>query len=509
MLTTRIQLAARMLAVPLAFVHAMPATAVDETQVANYVPWFPGSRVPMINGPKCLEVQDSGSSACKPDDHQSFLDALRYWRKVRRIYVGYDGSRYDLPALKWAQSSFIQPQAMVEDRYLYDPTVGKYTVNRYLADVDQRYGGIDSILLWPVYPNIGIDDRNQLDMISAMPGGLTGVRQMIADFHQHGVRVLFPMMMWDQGTRDPGKSWSQAIAERMAEIGADGVNGDTQDGVPLAFTKAADITGHPLAFQPELSPSDEALSWDVMSWWSSQPSPTPLAPEIYRFKWLETRHMANISDRNNRTKTDDLQVAFFNGIGWESWENVWGMWNGITPRDAEATRRVATIERAVAPFLISPEWEPFYPTKSFGVFASRWPLKDRTVWTLVNRNEYNVSGRQLSVPIQEGMRYYDLYRGVELQGQREGDTVALDFPLEAHGFGAVLMDHGQPATEIVALMSKMKAMTARPLTSWSNEWRELPQHVVAIASTKPSNATPPGMVEIPAANFDFQVQGVE
>ena len=120
----------------------------------------------------------------------------------------------------------------------------------------------------------------------------------------------------------------------------------------------------------------------------------------------------------------------------------------------DSTRRVATIERAVAPFLVSSEWEPFYPTKTFGVFASRWPLEDQTVWTVVNRNEYNVSGRELSVPIQEGVHYYDLYHGVELQGQREGDTVALSFPLEAHGFGAVLMTHGQPATQIVALMSK-------------------------------------------------------
>jgi hypothetical protein len=27
--------------------------------------------------------------------------------------------------------------------------------------------------------------------------------------------------------------WPQAIASLMAEIGADGINGDTQDGVPL------------------------------------------------------------------------------------------------------------------------------------------------------------------------------------------------------------------------------------------------------------------------------------
>jgi iron(II)-dependent oxidoreductase len=509
-MTTRGRLAGWTLAMALGFAHAMSAAGPDEKEVANYVPWFPSSAVPMITGPKCLELQDGVSSGCKANDHQRFLDALRYWRKARRIYVGYDDSRYNLPSLKWAQSSFIQPQAMVEDRYLYDPSTGKYTVNRYLADVDKRYGGIDAILLWPDYPNLGIDDRNQLDMIAAMPGGLEGVRQMIAQFHQRGVRVLFPMMMWDQGTHDPGKPWPQAIAERMGEIGADGVNGDTQDGVPLAFSTAADGAGHPLAFQPELSSSDEALSWDVMSWWSAIQSPfARLMPPIYRFKWLETRHMANISDRSNRTKTDDLQVAFFNGIGWESWENVWGIWNGITPRDAEATRRVATIERSVAPFLVSPEWEPFYPTMTFGVFASRWPLNGQTVWTLVNRNEYNVSGRQLSVPIQEGAHYYDLYHGVELQGRREGDSVALSFPLEVHGFGAVLMVQGQPSTEMVALMSKMKAMTSQPLASWSNEWRELPQHLVAISSTKPSKTTPPGMVEIPAAHFEFQVQGVE
>ena len=66
-----------------------------------------------------------------------------------------------------------------------------------------------------------------------------------------------------------------------------------------------------------------------------------------RFRWsIDTsgwrpRHMVNISDRWRRDKTDNLQFAFFNGIGWESWENVWGIWNGITPRDAEALRRMS------------------------------------------------------------------------------------------------------------------------------------------------------------------------
>ena len=274
------------------------------------------------------------------------------------------------------------------------PIAGKYTVDRYLDDLEKRYGGIDAVLIWPTYPNMGIDNRNQHDMIRSMPGGVPGVKQMIADFHRRGVRVLFPMMMWDQGTRDPGMPWPEAIASLMAEVGADGINGDTQDGVPLAFSLAADKIGHPLAFEPEGGPSDEALAWNVMTWGQYQ---FPFTPLVDKYKWLETRHMVNISHRWNRDKTDDLQFAFFNGVGWESWENIWGIWNGITPRDGEATRRVATIERGVAPFLISKDWEPMSPMLRYGVYASRWPLGGEAVWTIVNRNEYDVEGDQIEV----------------------------------------------------------------------------------------------------------------
>ena len=296
--------------------------------------------------------------SCTPAAHDAWLNDIRHWRTERRIRVGYDDARYDNAALKWAQSSFIQPQMMVQDRTLYDPVAHKYTVDRYLDDLVKRYGGIDSVLVWPTYPNMGIDDRNQHDMARSMPGGVDGLKQMVADFHRRGVKVMFPMMMWDQGTRDPGKPWPDAIADFMKEIGADGINGDTQDGVPLAFSLSAEKTGHPLAFEPELSAADEALGWNVLHWGQYR---YPFVPTVDKYRWLEPRHQVHISDRWNHSKTDNLQFAFFNGEGWESWENIWGIWNGVTPRDGEAIRRVATIERAVAPFFASEGWEPFAP----------------------------------------------------------------------------------------------------------------------------------------------------
>jgi hypothetical protein len=97
-----------------------------------------------------------------------------------------------MPALQWTQSSFIQPQMMVQDRYLYDPVSGKYTVDRYLDDLEKRYGGIDAVLVWSTYPNMGIDDRNQHDMVRSMPGGVAGVQQMVADFHRRPGRRRSP-----------------------------------------------------------------------------------------------------------------------------------------------------------------------------------------------------------------------------------------------------------------------------------------------------------------------------
>jgi formylglycine-generating enzyme required for sulfatase activity len=463
----------------------------------------------LILPPPCLTpgpIVRPGASGCTPSTHRDWLAEITHWRTERLIRIGYDGSRYNLPQLQWAEHSFIQPQMMVHDRYLYDPITGKYTVDLYLDDLEKRYGGIDAVLVWPVYPNLGIDDRNQHDIARTMPGGVEGLKQMVADFHRRGVKVLFPMMMWDQGTRDPGTDWPTAIAEFMKQIDADGINGDTQDGVPLAFSLAAEKAGHPLAFEPEGGPSDEALAWNVLTWGQYHYT---FVPGVDRYRWLEPRHQVNIQGRWDRDKTNALQYAFFNGEGWESWENVWGIWNGITPRDAEATRRVATIERAVAPFFASQGWEPLYPMLRYGVFSSRWPLGDQTVWTIVNRNEYDVNGNQMSMPFKQGMRYFDLYHGVELKPEIKGDQTVLSFSTENHGYAAILATSGEPDPKLKELMEKMKVMTAKPLSSYSHEWHALPQQMVEIPSTAPAASAPEGMIRIEGGNYLFRVQGTE
>ena len=72
---------------------------------------------------------------------------------------------------------------MLHDRYLYDRATNSWTVPRFLQDVQLRYGGVDSVLLWHSYPNIGADDRSQFDMLRSMPGGVPGVKKLVEELH--------------------------------------------------------------------------------------------------------------------------------------------------------------------------------------------------------------------------------------------------------------------------------------------------------------------------------------
>ena len=435
-----------------------------------------------------------------------WLADIRHWRDEKRIRIGFDGKQYDRPELAWSQRDFIQPQMMVEERYFYDPVSGKYTVDRYLDDLEKRYGGIDSVLIWPVYPNVGIDNRSQYDLTRDMPGGIEGLRGMIADFHRRGVRVFFPVMPWEQGTRDEGVPLWVATARLMAQIGADGVNGDTFNGMPRVFRDASDAIGHPLVFEPEVYEGDEErLAWNQQTWgyWEY-----PFVPRISKFKWLETRHMVNVCRRWGRDKTDDLQYAYFNGVGFESWENIWGIWNQITPRDAEALRRVARIERQFADLLVTAEWEPHTPTQHYGAFASKFSHNGRTLWTVVNRNEYNLTGRQIEVPNAAGVRYFDIWNGVELHPELRDGRAVLSFATEPHGFGGILATR-EPDATLEKFLDGMHQLARTPLSAYSHEWTFLPQQMVDIEPTQPATSAPPGMVRIPAAQFEFRVSGIE
>ena len=450
-----------------------------------------------------------------PDDPSgaaAWLEQIKAWRADRRVGLRYDGAQFNRPELEWTQHVFSQVQLLIWDRSFYDPEKGEYTVNRFLDETESRIGPIDAVLIWHVYPNLGVDDRNQLDLLRDLPGGIPGLRDVVQQFHRRGVKVFFPFIAWDTGTREEEGSRALAMCRLLKEIGADGINFDTLESPPAEFLLASQAVGHPVALESQFEPRDEALEWTNLGWndWVTwEGKQYPFVPMVDKTRWMEPRHTVAVTDRFTRDKTDSLQHAFFNGEGYADLENLWGFWYGLNANDAEALLRFTRIERAMADQLRSPDWEPHTPTVQAGVFASKFPAKSGTLWTLVNRNEYSAQGEQLRVPHRVGTHYYDLWHGKELTPAIFGGQATLSFEMEGRGFGAVLATDEKSADGFRGHLAFMAERSKRPLSSYSREWKPVPQAIVEIAPTKLAETAPAGMVRMPGSDYDFQVRGIE
>ena len=129
--------------------------------------------------------QIKGPPAVDPVSVASWLTAMREFRTDCQNKIGFTGTAFRVPELKWAQTAYMGPQMHPYDRMFFDPALGNgtngsvYTVDRWLADLNVRFGGIDKALLWPTYTNLGADDRNQLDLTRALPGGASSASHML------------------------------------------------------------------------------------------------------------------------------------------------------------------------------------------------------------------------------------------------------------------------------------------------------------------------------------------
>eukprot|EP01084_Bolivina_argentea_P290183 498388_1 len=469
-----------------------------------------------------------------PADWSSWIDNINKKRTEDLASINYNGSIFNVIDLQWGQSSFIQPQMHGYDAYFYDVNTHQYTLEKWNNDLIERYGGIDSFLFWVTYTNIGADDRNQFEMSLAVPGQLKALQNMISYFHSLSppIGVLFPYNPWDTGTHDSGNPDYITMAQFLNDTGGDGFNGDTMGSVPEEFyTYSRDTYGHTIAIEPEGGGSLQSMNWDTMGWgyWH----PYTYQPYVGKWKWYEAKRMTNVCNRWAQNRTDDMQNAFFNGLGYESWENVWGTWNGITPRDGAAIRRAGTILRYFGNrnhnpnaqnFTQDANWQPFIPIiqsqYSGNVFASQFTVNAGTVqqqvlFLIVNRD--NIDINDMSVTFKNtftinDINAYDCYYGKSLTPSIKNNEITVNIDIEGNGYNAILITFDTRAKnkDLDTFLNTMNTMTQIPLKSYSAKWKYLLQEMTRIPHTQLYNKSPTeNMTHIPWGIFYFNSSGVE
>lgn len=380
------------------------------------VPLDPDAPLDGLDDAKILAAPDD------PSDWPAWREQLARWRDEARARMGYRGRMYDLPALRWTAGCYAVCLAWLWDELLWDWDAHRFTPDGFL-DAHAAFGGLDAVVLWHAYPVIGLDPRNQWDYYRQVPR----LRELVAAFHDRGVRVFVDYNPWDTGTRRTGRSDAEELADLVQDLRADGVFLDTlKEGDPALLATLGRLDPPPALEGESRLPlarvEDHALSW--AQWFADS-----RVPGVLRAHWYEQRHMLHSTRRWNRDHSTELQTAWVNGTGMLIWECVFGSWVGWNARDRTTLRAMVRAQRALHPHLTKGEWTPLADAApeatAAGVFGARFDLDGSSLWTLINRGTSDYEGSVLEVAGAPDDRWYDVTWGRKPRLADRGDKAVV------------------------------------------------------------------------------------
>lgn len=358
----------------------------------------------------------------------AWREEIGKWRDDTKRALNYSGANYDKPEFAWMQKCFAFGKVMLFDREFVDPVLGEFKVEKWLDNIQAQFGGLDALALWQAYPRIGIDRRNQFDHYREVPGGMPGLKRLVKQIQDRGIRVVLAYNPWDSGTRREPKPDSAVLADLVSEAAFDGIFLDTLTHGAADLRPAINKARPGVVLESELALPVEAIPDHHASW--GQWLDDSRAPGVLRNKWFERRHMLHMIRRWDMDHTGELHTAWMNGAGIFIWQNIFGSWNSWSERDKSILRSLLPIQRRYWQHFVSGLWKPLVEMSAPGLYASEWSRDGITLWTVVNREQQPVEGFVQGVSSDGTHRLFDLIQGKEVDHGR--------LSLGPRGVGALL-----------------------------------------------------------------------
>jgi formylglycine-generating enzyme required for sulfatase activity len=439
-----------------------------------------------------------------PARRPAWREALAEWRQEVKKQLNYDGSLYERKDFAWVPSSFCCCFLMLCDQTFYDRERHRYLAESWLDEGVRQFGGYDSVVLWHAYPRIGADARNQFDFYRDMPEGLEGLRRLVQTLQGRGVKVYIDYNPWDTGTRREAVSDADALAGMVRALGVDGIFLDTMGKGEADFRAKLDAARPGVVLEGEFSLSLKNLHDHHMSW--AQDFPDSRVPGVLRNKWVERRHMQHQIRRLSPDHTSELQAAWMNGSGMMVWENVFGSWRGWKERDKSILRSMLPIQRRYWRLFSGEEWAPLVAVEMPDAYASRWGGEGIELWTVVNRSEEFREGTALKAPHRDGLRYFDLIRGREIERLPRAGAVSLSTAIPPRGIACFLAaTDAWLSGDFRRFLARQAAVDARVRFSTDSPARQTALKAVPRPRARPGTA-PANMAEVGPVVFEMTVE---
>jgi len=334
-------------------------------------------------------------------------NGLRLMFRDRYLYdLGeFDNSLYEREDLAWIKKSYLMILQMAWDREFYDRVTGRYTFPEVIRKGIDMFGHYDVFCIWPAWPRLGLDQRNQWDLYRDLPGGTAQLRSFANMSRLSGTRFFISYNPWDNSTRK--EDHLKGMARMIAETEADGVVLDTRGSSSHELQAAADSVRKGVIMYSE----GMAVTRDMPGIISGRVhNAIYLSPELNLNKLIKPDFSVfRVCDVGEDIIHREVAIAFFNGYGTELNMYRPGGRNENFDKDLEFLARTTFTLRQNNDAFLDQNWTPFLETTVDGVFVNRWNSGEKTIYTVLNMRHEGIAGSLFEVTGRQGVHYISLW----------------------------------------------------------------------------------------------------
>ncbi|HLO82375.1 MAG TPA: SUMF1/EgtB/PvdO family nonheme iron enzyme [Chitinophagaceae bacterium] len=457
----------------------------------------------------------------------------------------FDSTMYARKDLAWIRKAYVMHLIMAWDKFYFDS--GRISLDWFNKRGKELYGGDDVIGIWPTWPTLGLDQRNQFDMYRDLPGGNGALKKAFAG---DGPRLFLAYNPWDESTRK--ERHLSGLKDLLRQTDADGVVLDTRGESSKELQAAADSVKPGVIMYSEGMAVPRDMQYIVSG---RVHNALYYVPMLNLNKFIKPDFaIFRVAELYKEKIRREFSLSLFNGYGTELNIFAPGQPSWVTEQYRYLGRTSMVLRQNSSNFTSGTQI-PLIPVNRDSIWVNEWKSDGKTVWTIYSIIPAGVRDIGFAMETAKGWHLVDIWHHKELDRpvantdafniaelgtNNEGsvDVVAMfpelirakldgdELSVEAYD-GDILIWAGMPeygkepirmragqhrfsvsslmgryeGDIVIQLIKKDELQDERILTIVPGTARRISK----VVKTRPSPSASEGMVKVPAGKFLFKV----
>lgn len=331
----------------------------------------------------------------------------------------FDDALFKRTDLAWIKKAYVMHLLMAWDKDFYRD--GRFSLPDFVKRGKALYGGDDVVCIWPTWPTLGVDQRNQFDLYRDLPGGLNALRMVADSIRAMGTKFFIAYNPWDESTRSEGHL--NGLRYLIQETSADGVVLDTKGESSKELQQTADEVKPGVIMYSE----GMAVPRDMQGIISGRVHNALYYPPLLNLNKFIRPDFAifRVAEVFKEPIQREYAVAFFNGYGTEINQFAPGHpeWEQNQYRYLGRTSRI--LRENTSAFTQS--YTPLVPTLRDSVWVNKWQdsARGKTLYTILSFTAAGISAPLFEIEAASN-RIIDLWKHEEVVlSKRNNKTYAI------------------------------------------------------------------------------------